>query len=100
MGWSIIFLERGQHFVDSSLSYVYQHVRIGKPFHGANLVALQSRGNTVQGFSTIVLLKNLLVGDRRHSVIVEFKPSCFAVGFDEGKVMPTMEITRVDENTV
>ena len=58
------------------------------------------RNQTIWHLSTIVVFKNLFVGDRGDTVIVKFVPPSVLGRFDEGKVMTTVEITRVNKHTV
>ena len=92
MGWCVLVLERSQYFVDGRVSNIHQHVCIGKSLHRTDLVALECRVDNIQGFAAVILFQDFFVGDWRHPVIVEFKPSGCAVGFDEGEIMSPMKI--------
>lgn len=100
MRWGVLLGKRSKDFIDGGLPNIHQHICISKPLHRPNLVALQSRRYTVQGFAAIILLQNLSVCDRSNSIVVKFEPSRFAVRFDESEVMAAMYISGMNQNSV
>jgi hypothetical protein len=56
--------------------------------------------HTVEHISTVVVLQDLLVGDRGNTIVIELEPSSVFLGFDQGEVVSTVEITRVDQDTM
>jgi hypothetical protein len=53
-----------------------------------------------QHVTTVVVLRDLLVGDRGNPVIVVFEPSTVLLRLDEREVMAAMQITGMYENTM
>jgi len=93
MGWRVFLQEGCEDAVDCRLANVNQHVRVGEPLHGADLIPLQGMRQPIDRLSTIILLKHFLVSHRRDAVVVELEPSRLPIRFDECKVVPTVQIT-------
>lgn len=96
----VVFSEWCENFIDSRLPNVYQHVSIGKPFHGSHLIALRWRQKTIQSLSTIILLEDFFIGHGCNSIIVKLQPPSIPIGLDESEIVATMQVSRVDENPV
>ena len=79
---------------------VYQHVGVREPLHGPDLIPLCLWNNAIQGLSAVVFLQDLPIRHRCDPVVIEFEPPGFPIGFNERKVVPTMEVTRVYEDAV
>lgn len=96
----IFFLERCQYLVDRNLANVHQHVSVRETLHGANLIALQRLWNAVQRFATIVLLQHFAISHRSHTIIVELEPSRVAIWLYQSKVVSTIHVTGMDQDTM
>ena len=100
MSRRVFILPRCENLIQCTLTDVHQHVSVREALHRTNLVALHRWHEAVQRLAAVVLLQNLPVGHRRHTIIVELEPPCLPVGLDQRKVVTTMEITGVDEYTM
>jgi hypothetical protein len=100
MGRRVFLLEGSEHLVNSGLSNVHQHVRIGEPLHSANRGTLQCRGYTIDSLSAIVLFEDFLISHRCDPVIIKLEPSRLSVRFDQGKIMATMQVPGVHQDTM
>ena len=100
MRGSIIISERCQDVIDRCVTDVHQHVGVCKPLHRPNLIPLCLGDNAIQRLSTVVLLQNLPIRHRCHTIVVEFKPPGLPIRLDESKVVSTVEVTGVYEYTV
>lgn len=97
----VVLREWRKNLVDGYFPNIYQHVGICEPLHCSNLIALWCWDTIqTQGFSSIILFENFLIRHRCHSVIVELEPSGVTVGFDESEVMATVQVARVDQDTM
>lgn len=100
VGRCILLLERREDLVHHTFANVDQHVCVGEALHGPYLIPLHWRNKTIEWLSTVVLLKNLAIGDGRDAVIVELQPPSVVVRLDEREVVTTMKITGMYEDTV
>jgi hypothetical protein len=64
------------------------------------LIALQGGRNAIKNFPSIILLEYLAVSHGCDSVIVEFEPPAGSVRFDASKIVTTVKISWVDEDTM
>jgi hypothetical protein len=55
---------------------------------------------SIEHFSTIVVLEDLLVGDGCHTVVVKLEPPAVGLGLDKRKVVTAVQIARMDEDAV
>lgn len=99
--WRSIFLgEWRQDLVDCRVTDVHQHIGVRKPLHRPDLIPLCLWNNTIQWLSAVVFLQNLPIRYRCNPIVIEFEPSGFPVWFNERKIVPTVEVTRVYEDAV
>ena len=100
MGRCVLFSEGRQNLVDCHIPDVHQHVCIREAFHSTNLLALCRRGQAIQNFTAVVLLKHLPVRNRGYTIVVELQPSRLAVRFNEGEIVTPVQISGVYEYTM
>jgi hypothetical protein len=79
---------------------VYQHVGVGKLFQTPRLLSLMLGHQTIDRVATIIVLEDLFVRHWCHAIIVELEPPSVLLGLDERKVVPAVQVARVDEDTV
>lgn len=96
----VFVLPRSQDLVDSALTDVHKHVSVCKTLHRAHLVPLHGGNKTIEGFTAVILFQDLPISYWRNTIVVEFEPPCLAIGLDQSEVVTTMEVTRVNEDTV
>ena len=96
----VLVLPRRQGLINRALANIHQHIRVRKALHGAHLVPLHRRYKAIEGLATVILFQDLTIGHGSHAIVVELEPPCLAIGLDQSEVVTTMEVSRVDENTV
>jgi hypothetical protein len=96
----IIRSERFQNVIHSLVPNVNQHVRVGEALHRPGLLSLVGSNQTVVHVTTIVVLGDLLVGDRDDPIVIVLEPPSVLLGLDQGEVMASVQIPRMHEHTV
>lgn len=100
MSRSIMLFKRLQNLVFIAFPDIHQHVGIGEFLHRSRLLLTLVGSQAVYDITSIVVLQYLSIGNRGHTVIVILEPSTFLVRFDERKVMTTVQITGMDQDTI
>lgn len=54
------------------------------------------RNQSVDHFSSVIVLQDLLVGHGGYSIVVKLVPPSIGFGLDEGKVVSPVQVSRVD----
>lgn len=97
----IIRRERLQHVVDLALLDVHQHIRIRKLLDVPVVRLSSSRREPIdRRIIPIIVLQHLLVRHRDDPVIIVLEPPPLLLRLDQGKVMPSVQVSGVDEDTV
>ena len=100
MGRGIFVLPRCQHLIDRALAHVHQHVCVSEALYRAHLVALHRRYEAVDRLSSIILFEHLAIRNGRDAIIVELEPAGLTIGLDQREVVATVQVPRVNKDTV
>jgi len=99
----IVLGERLEDVVDRTLPDVDEHVGVGEPLgRSSRVVVVVPRLVSSWGrkLSSVVVLENLLVGNRSDSVVVVLEPLSILLGLDESEIVTAVEISSVNEDSV
>lgn len=96
----VLILPWRQDLINRTLANVHEHVRVREALHRAHLVSLHGWYEAIEGLAAVVLFQNLTVGHGSHAIVVELEPPCLAIGLDQSEIVATVEVSRVDEDTM
>jgi hypothetical protein len=97
---SVSLGERLEHLLGRALPDVDEHVGVGEALRRPRRIPREVGRRRADDLASVVVLEDLLVGDRRDAVVVVLEPLSVLLRLDEGKVVTAVEVAGMDEDTV